>query len=243
MYKNQGAQGQKSVKGGKSEKGVKGTAAQTFEELHVYQRARELTNAIYKVTRGRAFAEDRSLVDQIRRAATSIMFNIAEGFERGSKTEFIQFLFIAKGSSGEVRAQLQVARDQEFISAEDYDGLYNLARLVSGMLSNFIAHLQQTEYQGEKFARPQRQAVDTRQEHRERLRAAQEVNIRSQQERAEREQAEREVAERRGAPSSPDTPPPRDDRENSRGFGEPRLDNLQSQEPPEIDEPPGAVEQ
>lgn len=197
MYKNQGANGRKGVKG------AKGKAAQTFEELHVYQRARELTNAIYNVTRGRTFAEDRSLVDQIRRAATSIMFNIAEGFERGSKTEFIQFLFIAKGSSGEVRAQLQVALDQEFISAEDYDRLYNLARLVSGMLSNFIAHLQQTEYQGEKFARPQRQASDAHQQRREQLRAAQEVNIRRQEERAAQERQQREAQARGDVPGSP----------------------------------------
>lgn len=173
-----GRQDQESVKGRKGVKSEKGKAAQSFEELHVYQRARELTNAIYRLTRQRGFAEDRSLVDQIRRAATSIMFNIAEGFERGSKTEFIQFLFIAKGSSGEVRAQLQVAIDQEFIGGDDYDRLYNLARLVSGMLSNFIAHLQTTEYQGEKFARPQRQAVTAQQERRERLRAAQEANMR-----------------------------------------------------------------
>ena len=178
----------KGVKGVKHEESVKGKAAESFEELHVYQRARELTNAIYRITRQRSFAEDRSLVDQIRRAATSIMFNIAEGFERGSKTEFIQFLFIAKGSSGEVRAQLQVAVDQEFISAKDYDRLYNLARLVSGMLSNLIAHLQQTDYQGEKFARPQRQAATAQQERLERLRAAQEVNIRRAQRRTEQEQ-------------------------------------------------------
>jgi four helix bundle protein len=167
----------------KREKGVKGKAAQRFEDLHVYQRARELTNAIYRLTRQRGFAEDCSLVDQIRRAATSIMFNIAEGFERGSKTEFIQFLFIAKGSSGEVRAQLQVAIDQEFIGGEDYDRLYNRARLVSGMLSNFIAHLQSTEYQGEKVARPQRQAMSAHEQRRERLRAAQEANMPRVQER------------------------------------------------------------
>ena len=191
---------QKGLKGQKGVKSVKGKAAQTFEELHVYQRARELTNATYTVTRGSAFAEDHSLVDQIRRAATSIMFNIAEGFERGSKTEFIQFLYIAKGSSGEVRAQLQVALDQEFVSAEDYDRLYNLARLVSAKLSNFIAHLQQTDYQGEKFARPQRQAADAHQQRREQLRAAQEVNIRRQEERAKQERQQREAQARGDLP-------------------------------------------
>src|SRR6478752_7752634 len=91
-----------------SMKSEKERAAESFEELHVYQRARELTNAIYQLTRTTDFAADRSLIDQIRRAATSVMSNIAEGFGRGSKIEFIQFLYIAKGSCGEVRAQLQI---------------------------------------------------------------------------------------------------------------------------------------
>jgi four helix bundle protein len=136
MTSDQRGNREKSEKGGNSEKGVKGGAAAAFEELHVYQRARELTNAIYQLTRQGAFAADRGLVDQIRRAAASIMSNIAEGFERGSKTEFIQFLFIAKGSCGEVRAQLQIALDQHYVSGEEYNRLYNLARMTSGMLSN-----------------------------------------------------------------------------------------------------------
>jgi four helix bundle protein len=71
---------------------MKGKAAETFEELHIYQRARELTNRVYAITRSSAFASDRSLVDQVRRAAVSIVSNIAEGFERGSSAEFVQFL-------------------------------------------------------------------------------------------------------------------------------------------------------
>ncbi len=77
------------------EKKAKGKAAQSFEDLHVYQRARELTNGVYAASRNRMFRRDRGLVDQIRRAAVSIMSNIAEGFERGATTEFIQFLFVA----------------------------------------------------------------------------------------------------------------------------------------------------
>jgi four helix bundle protein len=169
--------GEKSVK---REKGEKGRAAETFEDLHVYQRARELTNAIYQLTREKEFADDRSLVDQIRRAATSVMSNIAEGFERGSKVEFIQFLFIAKGSCGEVRAQLQIAMDQNYISASVYNRLRDLTRLTSGMLSNFIAHLQKSEYQGEKVSRPQRQSIAAQQYRLDALRAAQEANMRSQ---------------------------------------------------------------
>lgn len=151
---------EKSLKGGKGEKGG---AAESFEELHVYQRARELTNGIYAATRQGPFARDYGLVDQIRRAGVSIMSNIAEGFERGSTAEFIQFLYIAKGSCGEVRAQLAISSDQGYLGASDYTRLHDLARRTSGMLSNFIAHLQSSDYQGEKFARPKRlAATDTR---------------------------------------------------------------------------------
>lgn len=135
-----------------------GKAAAAFEELHIYQRSRELTNAVYTITRTPEFKRDFSLTDQIRRAAVSILSNIAEGFERGSKIEFVQFLYIAKGSCGEVRAQLQIARDQQYIDAEEYHRLYGLCRLISGMISNFIAHLQKTDYEGEKLNRPRRLA-------------------------------------------------------------------------------------
>jgi four helix bundle protein len=175
------------MKSEKSEKGAEGVAAKSFEELHVYQRARELTNAVYELTRAKEFVADRGLVDQIRRASTSVMSNVAEGFERGSKTEFIQFLFIAKGSCGEVRAQLQIAVDQHFVSQAEYNRVHNLARLTSGMLSNFIAHLQKADYRGEKFARPNRHAFAAQQARLESLRIAQEANIRSQQSRSNRE--------------------------------------------------------
>jgi four helix bundle protein len=135
---------------------MKGKAAETFEDLHVYQRARELANTVYAVTKGSDFGRDYGLIDQIRRAAVSILSNIAEGFERGSKTEFIQFLYIAKASCGEVRAQLQIATDQNYIAPAEYDRLYELCKQISGMLSNFIAHLQTSNYQGEKNERPKR---------------------------------------------------------------------------------------
>ena len=105
------------------------------------------------------------------------MSNIAEGFERGSKTEFIQFLYISKGSCGEVRAQLQVAMDQNYIGASDYDRLYHLARRISGMTSNFIAHLQKSDYQGGKFSRPKRQLVSDNRERIDTLLDAQQANI------------------------------------------------------------------
>lgn len=158
MKGEKGEKGLKGAKGFRGAKGLKGGAAERFEDLHVYQRARELTNAIYRLTRAGTFARDFGLVDQIRRAAVSIMSNIAEGFERGSTTELIQYLYIAKGSCGEVRAQLAIACDQGYVARSDYDSLHDLARRVSGMLSNFIAHLQGSNYRGEKFARPARLA-------------------------------------------------------------------------------------
>ena len=133
-----------------------GRAAESFEDLHIYQRSRELVNAIYKATRNDGFKQDFGLVDQIRRAGVSIMSNIAEGFERGSKTEFIQFLYIAKASCGEVRAQLRIACDQQYIGNSGYSQLHSLCRQISGMISNFIGHLQKSDYQGEKVSRPQR---------------------------------------------------------------------------------------
>ena len=114
------------------------------------------------------------------------MSNVAEGFERGAKTEFVQFLYIAKGSCGEARVQLQIAHDQQYISDSDHRELHDLARRVSGMLSNLIGHLQSTAYQGEKFARPHRQAAQAHEDRIEALRAAQLRSIRAQAERDKR---------------------------------------------------------
>ena len=87
-----------------------------FEDLIAWQKARELTKAIYKATSDGIFSKDFGLKDQIRRAAVSAMSNIAEGFERSSKNEFHQFLVIAKGSCAEVKSQLYVALDAEYLT-------------------------------------------------------------------------------------------------------------------------------
>lgn len=116
--------------------------ATCFEELKVWQEARELVKAIYKITKQRPFSRDFALRNQITSAATSAMSNIAEGFERGSRKEFIQFLNIAKGSNGEVRSQLYVALDQEYLSAETFDKLRESALSPSRRLARFIKYLQ-----------------------------------------------------------------------------------------------------
>jgi four helix bundle protein len=110
-----------------------------FEDLIAWQKARALSKTIYQVTRETAFSKDYRLVDQIRDAASSIMSNIAEGFERGGRSEFHQFLVIAKGSCAEVRSQLYVALDAEYLGEARFKKLYDQAsevgRVVGGLKS------------------------------------------------------------------------------------------------------------
>ena len=117
----------------------------SFEELPVWQKTRQLVKYIYLLTKGEKFSRDFSLVDQIRRASTSVMFNTAEGFERGSNAEFIQFLYISKGSAGETRAQLYVSLDQNYISPEEFQKGVSMCKDVSGQLSGLIDYLKGAE--------------------------------------------------------------------------------------------------
>jgi len=138
--------------------------AKTFEEMPVWQKARELVNFIYRVTRKQDVCKDFSLVDQIRRAVISVMSNIAEGFERGSNTEFIQFLFIAKGSAGEVRTQLYIAFDLGYITQADFEEGMKLCLDVSGQLSGLIQYLKGARFKGEKFKKEYKSFRDEVQE-------------------------------------------------------------------------------
>ena len=108
-----------------------------FEELVAWQKARELTKCIYQITSYGELSRDFGLRDQIRRAAVSIMSNIAEGYERGGRTEFHQFLVIAKASCAEVRSQLYVAYDVGYLSQESFNALKNttveLSKIISGL--------------------------------------------------------------------------------------------------------------
>src|ERR1051325_2137402 len=104
---------------------------QAFEELQVWQEARQLVNQIYSASKLKPFVLDRDLKSQIRRAAMSTMSNIAEGFERGSRKDFVQFLNIAKGSNGEVRSQLWIALDQGHVSAKRFQELRDATLLLS----------------------------------------------------------------------------------------------------------------
>ncbi|HEY5911747.1 MAG TPA: four helix bundle protein [Verrucomicrobiae bacterium] len=116
--------------------------AQQFEDLHVWQEARALVKEVYNLSRQRLFHRDFALRDQITRAATSTMSNIAEGFERGTRKEFIQFLNIAKGSNGEVRSQLYVAFDQEYLDQAVFNHVRGAALALSRRIAKFIEYLE-----------------------------------------------------------------------------------------------------
>lgn len=105
-----------------------------FEDLVCWQKARELTKGAYKAFRG---CRDYGFTDQIQRAAVSVMSNIAEGFERGTQQEFLNYLFIAKGSAGEVRAQLYAALDIGYLNIETFQYLNGLAVDCSRLLQSF----------------------------------------------------------------------------------------------------------
>jgi len=105
-----------------------------FQDLVVWQKARVLTAEIYQLTTQGPFARDFGLRDQIQRAAVSVMSNIAEGFERGSRAEFHQFLVIAKGSCAELRSQLYTALDVSYIDNETFERVSLLAEEVSRIL-------------------------------------------------------------------------------------------------------------
>lgn len=113
-----------------------------FEDLEVWIKARELTKLIYEITGKDDFAKDFGLRDQIRRAAASVMSNIAEGFERSGDKEFLRYLSIAKGSAGEVRSQLYVAFDNGFIDDSLCKKLIFLAEEISRMIFGLMSYLQ-----------------------------------------------------------------------------------------------------
>jgi len=123
-----------------------------FEDLEAWKIARELTKEVYRASKRDLFIRDYGLRDQICRAAVSIMSNIAEGFERVGNKEFVNFLSIAKGSSGEVRSQLYVAPDQNYISASEFNLIFAKATENSRVISGLINYLKRSEMRGKKFS-------------------------------------------------------------------------------------------
>ena len=115
-----------------------------FEDLDCWQEARILVRKIYDASRAGEFRKDLRLTGQIQSAATSSMANIAEGFERRSDKEFVQFLYIAMASTAEVKSHLYVAFDQGYIDENQFNGIYEQAQKTAQLISAFIKYLRKS---------------------------------------------------------------------------------------------------
>ena len=125
--------------------------AEKFEDLAIFQSARNLCKEVYAITKDGDFSKYSRFVQQIHAAAGSIMDNIAEGFERQGNREFVNFLYIAKGSCGEVRSQLIRAEDIDFVDSDTAKGLYAECLSISKMLTSLISSIKKSGYSGNKF--------------------------------------------------------------------------------------------
>ena len=123
----------------------------SYTELDLWQRARTLENKIFKLTNEGSLSRDYALKDQMNRATGAIMDNIAEGFGRGSRLEFIQFLTISRGSVSELQSQLYRCMDRKYIEKDLADQLIEDCENISKMITSFIAYLNKSEYKGQKF--------------------------------------------------------------------------------------------
>ena len=122
-----------------------------FEDIEAWQKARTLANEIHLISINSELATDFRLKDQINASAGSAMDNIAEGFERGGKLEFINFLSIAKGSAGEVKSQLYRLSDRKYINNEKFEELYKLSNDICNMIGAWINYLNKSGIKGTKF--------------------------------------------------------------------------------------------
>lgn len=123
----------------------------SFEGMEAWQKARKLTSEIYSISRNPEFLKDFGLKNHIRKTSISIMANIAEGFERGGKKEFIQFLSISKGSSGELKSHLYIALDQKYIEEIEFHKLITLANEIGKMLNGLMKYLKSSKINGIKY--------------------------------------------------------------------------------------------
>ncbi len=117
-----------------------------FEDLRVWQTARQLVKQVYALTETEAFAQDRGLRDQIRRAAVSVMSNIAEGFDAGSDAEFVRFLRYARRSASETQSHIYTALDQNYLSRERFQSVYDTATSAKRQINALIAYLRRSQY-------------------------------------------------------------------------------------------------
>jgi four helix bundle protein len=123
----------------------------SFEELDIWKLSREFCEDVFRITNYEQFSKDFRLKDQIRASSGSIMDNIAEGFERSGNKEFVQFLYIAKGSCGETRSQLYRVLDFKYITEEEFNVLKQKTIQISLSIGSFINYLKQSELTGSKY--------------------------------------------------------------------------------------------
>lgn len=124
-----------------------------FEELDCWQVARELCQAVYRACQSPPMRNEYALVGQMKRAAISISSNIAEGFERGSRKQQVEFCFVAKGSAGELRSQVILAHDNGLIDQETYDRMHSECERCSRLIYAYIRSMQRSaeSFPGLKF--------------------------------------------------------------------------------------------
>ena len=112
-----------------------------FEDIHAWQAARELCKIVYRLTKNEKFSRDFGLVDQARRAAVSVMANLAEGFDSRSNSEFIQFLYYALRSASELQSHFYVALDQSYVIESQFAEIYEGTNKAKSMIFRFIEYL------------------------------------------------------------------------------------------------------
>ena len=123
----------------------------SFQDLDAWKLGRELAREIYSESSMGNFSKDFGLKDQVRRSAVSIVSNIAEGFERNGDKQFIQYLYMAKGSIGELRTQLCIASDLNYLTEESFQRLWNMATRTGEVISGLIRYLKKSELTGTKY--------------------------------------------------------------------------------------------
>ena len=122
-----------------------------FEDLEIWKKAQELSQKVYPLTFKEPIKSDFGIKDRMRGSIGSIMDNIAEGFERSSRPEFLNSLSISKGETGELNSQLFRCFDNQYITVELVSELYNLANQLTKMLTSFISYLNSSKTKGQKY--------------------------------------------------------------------------------------------
>jgi len=128
-----------------------------FEDIEGWKKARQLTQEVYRLSNEGKMARDFGLRDQMRRAAVSVMANIAEGFGRGGNKEFISFLSVARGSCAEVKSHAYVALDPGLLGEADVSRIQELAAETEALVSGLMKYLAASDARGRKFASPNRE--------------------------------------------------------------------------------------